>query len=138
MTAMRLLQKIESWGVRLSLRASRLVVTGKPSTSTKQLIGLHRKELIDALRGTDTDLSVARGRTYLESIGAFQMPLRTGFERGRGFTLGGWTHSLGDEHLERILCGEIDFEQATRDHAEATACAERQLSEMQTGHLRPF
>lgn len=121
MTATKLIAQIEGYGVRLREKGGTLHVIGKPKQDLRWLIGTHRDEILSALRGHDVELSIKRGREFLESVGAFQLPIPMwSEERGNFVVLGRWTHNLGDEHLDRILCGEISFEDA-----KAAAIADR-------------
>jgi hypothetical protein len=62
------------------------------------------------------------GRGHWDSVGLFDLrdPIS-----GKTF---GCTHSLGDEHAQKILSGDIPLEQAQREHAESQADGENFVS----------
>jgi hypothetical protein len=101
MTASRLLQHIESWGLKLRARKGQLVVQGRPTRSARMMIGAHKEALLSILAGVDVKLTSRQTAARLRSMGLCQIDT------------GDWTHPRGDDVADAILCGEIDFETAT-------------------------
>lgn len=112
MTAARLLQSITSWGLDLSVVDGALVVKGKPSRNVQMLIGLYRQALIDALQGHDRPLADAHPRVQLLAMGFVEWRRPDGTRQ--------WVHNDGDDAGDRILIGEIRFEDARAEQAGRT------------------
>jgi hypothetical protein len=124
MTARKLLDRITSYGVTLAVRDGRLVVNGRPTHRTRLLIGAHRAALVSVLSGHDVDLTTTRTPAFLASVGAVQLET------------GAWTHSLGDDHLEAILCGDVTFEDARAEASARDARARREAHAFGVSALR--
>ena len=117
MTVSKLVHRLAQHGITFSLTATgRLAVKGRPKPETRLLIGAHRDGIRALLQDkVDLPLTVLQTQEHLRAMGAVQMDH------------GGWSHPMGDDHLEAILCGDITFEQADAATTARLAQAQREL-----------
>jgi len=116
MTSTKLLTRIQSWGLRLAEREGRLIIYGRPTQQARLLIAAHQDALLATLRGEDVPLTLGQTKAHLESLGLVQLET------------GDWTHPLGDDHAEAVLCGDISREDAEDAHEVRTARMAREAA----------